>query len=378
MKVKRNVGGAVTFLLIIIFATACGGVPTPTPSGTPVNNSAAVVTAKGEIVPARFVHVSFGASGTISRLNVKEGDAVKAGDVLAQLDTQDLEFQVKTAQDGLDLARSTLAQAQVPASPEEITSAQAAYDSAVAALEQSRRGPTQEDFAILKANLEKAQAALDQAQAAYDRAGGATNPYSGLLPQSLQLQTATLDYQIAKANFDKANKIDSAAVEQAQAAVTEAKATLDLKQKGPRPEDIAVAQVHVQQAETALEQAQAALSKAKLTAPFDGTITEVTPHAGEVIQAGAPLITLADLSQLHVETTDLDEYGAAHVSPGQAAKITLNAFNDKTLTGKVTDIGLQSVTLQTGDISYVVTLSLDNQDPELRWGMTVKVEFAQK
>jgi HlyD family secretion protein len=378
MKVKLFAGGVVISLLVPIFATACGSVPTPAPSSTPVNNAAAIVTAKGEIVPARFAHISFGASGTISQLGVKEGVEVKAGDVLAQLDTQDLEFQVKTAQDGLDLARSTLAQAQVPASPEEITSAQAAYDSAVAGLDQTRRGPTPEDFAIVKANLEKAQAALDQAQAAYDRAGGATNPYSGLLPQSLELQTATLDYQIAKANYDKGTKTDPTAVEQARAAVTEAKATLELKQKGPRPEDIAVAQVHVQQAETALEQAQAALSKAKLTAPFGGTVTEVAARAGEMVQAGAPLITIADLSQLHVETTDLDEFGAAHVKLGQAAKITVNAFNDKTLEGKVTDLGLQSVTLQTGDVSYVVTLALVSQDPGLRWGMTVKVEFEQQ
>jgi multidrug resistance efflux pump len=159
--------------------------------------------------------------------------------------------------------------------------------------------------------------------------------------------------------------------------VTQAKATLDLKQKGPRPEDIAVAQVRVQQAQTALEQAQAALAKAKLIAPFDATITDVTPRVGEMVQAGAPLVTLADLSQLRVETTDLDEFGTARVKVGQAARITVNAFSDKTLGGKVTDIAQQSVTLPTGDISYVVTLALDKQDPELRWGMTVKVEFQQ-
>jgi multidrug resistance efflux pump len=378
VNTKLVASGALVLLLLIISSTACGSVPPPTPSSTPVNGTGTIVTAKGEVVPARFAHLSFGVSGTVAQLSVKEGDAVKAGAVLAQLDTQDLEFQVKTAQDGLDLARSTLAQAKVPASPEEITSAHAAYDSAVATLAQAQRGPTREDFAILKANLEKAKAALDQAQAAYDRAGGASNPYSGLLPQSLQLQSATLDYQIAQANYDKGTKVDSTAVEQAQAAVTQAKATLDLKQKGPRAEDIAVEQVRVQQAQTALEQAQAALAKAQLVAPLDGTVTDVTTRAGEIVQGGAPLITIADLSQLHVETTDLDEFGTAHVKAGQAAKITVNAFNDKTLSGKVTNIGLQSVTLPTGDISYIVTLALDNQDPDLRWGMTVKVEFAQQ
>lgn len=376
MNVDSTGRVALLLLLIAVVATACGGITAPTPSSTPVSNtSEAAVTAKGAIVPARFAHVSFGASGTVAQVDVKEGDMVKAGAVLAQLDTQDLEFQVQTAQDALDLAQSSLVQAKIPSNPEEITAAQAALDSAVASLTQVKQGPTAEDFSILKANLEKSKAALDQAQAAYDRAGGSTNPYSGLLPQSLTLQSATLDYQIAKANFDKSTKIDATALEQAQAAVTQAKATLELKQKGPRPEDIAVAQVRVQQAQTALAQAQSALTKAKLVAPFDGTVTEVSTRAGEMVQAGAPLFTLADLSQLRVETTDLDEFGTAHVKVGQTAKITVNAFNDKVIGGKVTDIASQSVTLATGDISYVVTLALDSQDPTLRWGMTVKVEF---
>ena len=55
----------------------------------------------------------------------------------------------------------------------------------------------------------------------------------------------------------------------------------------------------------------------------------------------------------------------------------MNAFNDKQLSGKVSNIAYQSVTLPTGDISYVVTVALDNQDTALRWGMTVKVEFGK-
>ncbi|MGE5140256.1 MAG: efflux RND transporter periplasmic adaptor subunit, partial [Rudaea sp.] len=233
------------------------------------------------------------------------------------------------------------------------------------------------EMAILKANLGKAQAALDQAQAAYDRAGGSTNPYAPMLPTSLQLESATLDYQIAKANFDKASKLDQTAIAQAQAGVTQAKSTLDLKQKGPRTEDIAVAESRLKQAQTGLEQAQAALAKARLTAPFEGVITSLSFRPGEIVQAGVPGATLGDLSQLYVETTDMDEFGAARIKPGQLAHISVNAFDDKQLTGKVARIANQSVTLATGDISYVVDVALDNQDPDLRWGMTVKVEFME-
>lgn len=378
MNRKWIAGSIFSLLILVLLAAACGGAPTPKPGGTPtVSPQEAAVTAKGAVVPVRFAHISFKTAGTISKLNIKKGAAVKAGDVLAELDTKDLQLQVKAAQDGLDLAQSTLAQAKIPATPQEIQSAQAAYDSAVAALNKLQHGPTPDDMAILKATLEKTKAALDQAQAAFDRAGGGSNPFIQLTPQSLQLQQATLDYQIALANYNKSTKIDPNDVAQAQAAVTQAKATLDLKKQGPRPEDIAVAQVRVQQAQTALQQAQSALTQTQLTAPFDGTITDLTVNQGEIAQPGVAAITLADLSQLQVETTDLDEFGAARVKMGQAVTITVNALNDRALTGKVVNIGQQSVTLATGDISYVVAIALDKQDSDLRWGMTVKTTFNQ-
>jgi HlyD family secretion protein len=150
-----------------------------------------------------------------------------------------------------------------------------------------------------------------------------------------------------------------------------------LKKKGAREQDIAVAEKRVDQARTALEQAQAQLSKATLKAPIAGTITEVRIRVGEIAQAGQPVITVADLSQLKVKTTDLDEFGTARVKVGQPVRIRVNAFTDKSLTGKVTEIGDQSVLLASGDVAYPVTILLDQQDAELRWGMTVKVEFME-
>ncbi|TAH53496.1 MAG: biotin/lipoyl-binding protein [Chloroflexota bacterium] len=435
-------------LLFLILASisalvmACGSA-TPTPTATPVAVTEALITAKGEIVPENFARLAFNVGGTVAQIPVKEGQEVKKGNTLALLDTTDLQLQVKTAQDALDLAQATLAQVKTPASPEEIAAAQAAYDSAVAGLERAQKpatqedlaaaqaavtsaqsaynsavtaynraknGPTKEELEILQSQLAKAQAALSVAQAAYDRIGGATNPFSAQTPQALQLQQATQDYQIALANYNKAVNPDATTVAQAQAAVSQAqaglaqakasleklqdgatpediaqaqaqvdsaKAQLDLKKKGARPEDIAVADKRVAQAQTALDQAKAQLAKATLVATMDGTITDIAIREGELAQPGQPIITIADLSNLEIQTTDLDEFGAAKVQLNQPAKIRVNAFTDKTLTGKVSEIADQSVLLASGDVSYPVTILLDSQDPDLRWGMTVKVEFAQ-
>lgn len=430
---------ALTALCLLVIA--CGGAPTPTPTPA-VSIAEAAVTAKGEVVPEKFARLAFTVGGTVSQIPVQEGQQVKAGNTLALLDTTDLQLQIKTAQDALDLAQATLAQVKTPASAEEITAAQAAYDAALAGLERAKKpataedlaaaesayksavsahasavatynraknGPTKDELEILNSQLAKAKAALDQAQAAYDRIGGASNPFAAQTPQALQLQAATQDYQIALANYNKAVNPDATTIAQAQAGVAQAQAQLaqaeanwqrlkdqpkaediaqaqaqvdsakaqwDLKKKGARAQDIAVAEKRVAQAQTAVEQAQAQLDKATLVAPMDGTVTNIAIREGELAQPGQPIITVADLSNLKVETTDLDEFGAAKIKPGQSAKIRVNAFTDKTLTGKVSEIADQSVLLASGDVSYPVTVLLDAQDPDLRWGMTVKVEFA--
>ncbi|MBI4788010.1 MAG: efflux RND transporter periplasmic adaptor subunit [Chloroflexi bacterium] len=345
---------------------------------SPVSSVESAVTAKGSIVPARYARLAFGTSGTVARVLVKEGDKVKAGDVLAHLDTGDLILQAQAVQDALDVSVATLAQAKTGGTPGEIAAAEANLRSAQAAYDRAQVGPTEADLAILIANVRKAKAAVEIAQAAYDRVGGATNPMIGMLPQSLQLQQALLDFQIAQANYELKIKVDTATLAAAEAAIHNAQVALDLRTNGARPAEIAVSEARVRQARTALAQAQAALAKASLTASFDGTVTSIALRQGEMITAGAPAVTIADLSQLRVETTDLDEWGAARVKLGQPVKVSLNAFASKILTGKVVNIASQSVTLSTGDTSYVVTIALDQQDPEVRWGMTAKVEFQKQ
>lgn len=424
---------AIALVMIVVtaslFISACSGTPTPVPAATPVAISEAAITAKGQVVPEHYSRVAFTVGGTVSQIPVKEGMPVSKGNTLAILDTSDLQLQLKTAQDGLALAEATLVQAKTPASTQELAALQAAYDSAVAGLERAtkpataadlaaaqaaynsaltaynraRNGPTKEELEILQSQLAKAQAAVNVAQSAYDRIGGASNPNISQTPQSLQLQQATQDYQIALSNYNKAVQPDASVIAQAQAQLAQAnaslqklkdppsvediaqaqaqvdsaKAQLDLKKKGARAEDLRLAELRVEQARTGVEQAQAQLDKATLVAPMDGTITEIGVREGEQAAPGQPLFTIADLSNLKIETTDLDEFGAAQVQIGQPASIRVNAFTDKTLTGKVTEIADQSVLLSSGDVSYPVTIVLDSQDPDLRWGMTVKVEFVQ-
>jgi len=349
--------------------------PTPTPL-VEAEVEEAPVTAEGVIVPLKEARLSFAISGVLKKIHVQEGDYVQEGQLLAELDSTDLELAVRAAEDALALAEAQLAQLKAPPRPEEIAIAEAAYKSALAQYNKLKAGPSEEEIKMAEAALKKAEAVLRQAQAAYDKI--AWMPDAALMPQALQLEQATLDYQSALANYRLQTKGPSPEdLEVAWRNVESAKAQLELKKAGPRPEDVAVAEARVRQARTSLEQAKANLEKARLLAPFTGTVVSITANEGELVSPGSPVLVLADLSAMRVQTTDLDEWDAAKVRVGQKAKITVNAFEDKVLTGEVVDIALKGVTLETGDVAYTVTVKLDEQDPELRWGMTVKVEFVE-
>ncbi|MBK8417410.1 efflux RND transporter periplasmic adaptor subunit [Candidatus Villigracilis saccharophilus] len=123
----------------------------------------------------------------------------------------------------------------------------------------------------------------------------------------------------------------------------------------------------------ALDGAKANLVSGSLTAPFDGTIASVDVIAGELVQSGQVVLTLASLNDLQIETTDLSERDISRVKTGQSVNVYLEAL-DVTVTGKVILISPVSKTVG-GDVVFPVTIKLDEQPEGLLWGMTAEVEI---
>ena len=98
---------------------------------------------------------------------------------------------------------------------------------------------------------------------------------------------------------------------------------------------------------------------------------------GDPVLPNQPVIVIADLSQLYVETSDLTEKDVVSVRTGQKITAVPDALPDLSLTGSVESIA-DGFVEKSGDITYVVRIPLDSSDPRLRWGMTVKVTFSQK
>lgn len=405
---KRVVITAVVSLVILGVAfwgyqTYLAPVPTPTPvSGVSTEPIEQIVSAEGVVVPARSVNLAFKTMGRVIAIAVEEGETVKQGTVLARLDDalwqkqiaqaqaqiEIAEKQYAAAQAQVQVAEKQLAQVKAGGTPEQIAAAQAAVEAALAAYAQVARGPTADELAALKAQLDNAKAALLQAQSAYDRAGGASNPFIGQLPEALQLEQATNNYNAALAAYNEALAHPTAAeLAAAQAQIEQAREAL--ARLTPTQEQIDVAQAQLDSARRAVEAAQAQVAAARaaletiraqaddyrLVAPFDGTVATKNIELGQIVQPGVPVFVFGDLTTLQIETTDLAEVDAPRVKPGMPARITTDNFPDKTYRGTVKEIAPLATDFR-GDKVFKVTITLEAEaQQDLKWGMTTNVEI---
>ncbi len=443
-------------LLSLVSCTATGSENDPEAAVTePLSHQADdVISASGQVRPARWAGLGFPVGGTASLVHVEEGQEVVAGQPLMELTAVQLERAVAEADAALAAAEAGLAQVKAGAPPQEIAAAeeavlaalanvtvaqaqvsaaranlgqaqsgvaiaaaqeavaQAGVKVAQAELDRAQAGAAPSERAAAQARLDKVRAAVRLAQAEYDRIGGATNT-----PQALALEQATLDLEIAQAEYDlliagprpsdlaplragvEAARAQSilaqaqadqarnqiaqaeAAVAQAEAGVEaaraqagQAQAALDRLQAGPTPEEVAAAEAAVTQARERLASAEALLAQATLRAPFDGTIGLIQVRQGEEVLPGQTVIMLGDLSTLQVETTDLDEIDVARVRAGQRVDLTLDALPDQVLSGRVARVAPLSTLGQTAT-TYAVIVEFEETDPDLRWGMTAFVDI---
>lgn len=135
-------------------------------------------------------------------------------------------------------------------------------------------------------------------------------------------------------------------------------------------------EARLQSAQAALDSEKYTLAQGTLLAPFDGTIVDINIKAGEIAQPGKVVIIEGDITHMQIETTDLSERDIASVKIGQAANVYVESL-DATINGKVLRISPLSKTVG-GDVTYPVTIELDEQIKGLLWGMSAEVEIQTK
>lgn len=299
----------------------------------------------GTLTANQTVDLRFSTNGTVVELNVKNGDTVKKGDVLARLGNDgDLEAGVASAQLALLQAQKTLADLQANSS---LALAQA-YQNWIKAQSMLTTAQTaSERTAYARCSQEvttRDKAALDQAT---QKLQEITQKDNG----SVAWTNAKGTYDTALANYTYCASYTATEKTSAQAALDIAQVNLQQTEtqyntlkaaSGIDPNELALDEAKVKEAQTRLTQAQENLDGATLTAPMDGKVVYMAAGVGSIVDTST-FITLADVSKAIV-TVSVDETDLDKLVPGNAATVTFDALPDQTFNGTVTQADAQLTT----------------------------------
>lgn len=235
--------------------------------------------------------VSSKMGGRVQELLVKEGDAVKKGQLIARIETRDYIVAREQALASLATSQAKLAELQSGSRSQEIQQAQAAVDQAAASLSNAEK------------NWQRVNSLYES---------GAVS----------------------------AQQRDAMSTERsvAQAALTAAQEKLSLAMAGSRAETIAAAEAQVKQAQAAVETSSINLANTEIFAPTDGVIAQKSVNAGEMVAASQPIVTITDLGDTWINVR-VEETKIGRIKIGQTAEFTVDGYPGRKFTGMVTEIG---------------------------------------
>lgn len=380
-----------TFLLLIAALAGCSGLgqqAAPTEAPPDLEDIPPIVSATGVVVPARWARLSLSSAGNIIELAVNENDRVSPDQLLIRLDGE-LDLQAAIAAAGLEVAAAQRALDDLYRDPElRIANANQALVDAQQAVKDARQYLDNLQSSAKLVDIEQAKANLALAKKKLDDAIDDYEPYANKSETNLMRATllskkaqAQKDYEALERYYNNligtSSELDIAEAEaelqlaQAQQAVAER--NLEMYTQGPDPRDIALAETRLENAQTQLDAARAALERQVLLAPFGGTISELYVRSNEWISPGQPVLLMADLDHLRIETTDLNEIDVARILVGDTASITFDALPDTVVSGTVSEIASKSD--ESSGVNYRVVIELESLPDGLLWGMTAFIDI---
>ena len=350
MKTKWKILLAILVLILIaggVFASVQykkRGVVTVQTGRVVVEDLASVVTASGEVKPKNYINIGANQQGELTSILVKEGDHVRKGQLLAEIENTESEADVQAQKAALSSAEadSAASEAAVKAADDNIT--------------------------LLEATLARTKADLDKAETDYRRG-------SQLFGAKL---IAKQDYDQRKATFDSAK----AAVDEAEARIVQARA-----QRAQAFASANSSQKRVAQTQAGLARITEVLRKYNSYAPIDGIVTNLPVRQGETVvpgvqnSAASTIMTIADMSLITAEVK-VDETDIVNVKLDQPSEVTIDAIPNKTFKGHVIEIGNTAIVRSTGVAAsqsttssqeakdFKVVIAIDNPPDDIRPGLS--------
>ena len=422
---------AIVVVLIVVMIVRKANTPANVVTDTVVRRELKrTVLATGDVTSTTDLNLSFASSGTVETVNVKVGDVVHKGDVLATLTNESQAGAVTQAQGQVDNAQAALAKLQEGATTEDVAVSQTALKNAQVNLQSVTSEQNQlvanAYSALLNAGLEVDVAGdstntpalvpalsgtyLGTQEGEYDiTTHGGTGAYfsfsgletgSGAADKTTAVPLGTLGlnltfptgfsnqvdnnwvihipnkkspaYLAALNAYNAALQTQSNALATAQASIDAAQADLDLKQAAARPADIAAAQASVLSAQGQLQTAQAAYDDTIVRAPADGTITSVDTKVGELATAQQEVFILQNVSDLYLEA-DINEADISRVALGQPVSVTFDALGPtQTFTAQVSEID-PAGTVISGVVNYKIEAQVQGDTSAIKPGMTANM-----
>ncbi len=370
------------------------------------------IQASGTVQPIQSVNLSPKNAGRLEQLRVEQGDRVEAGEIIAIMESKDINPRLVQARARLNRAEARLRELKNGNRGEEIAQARARLEQAQANLAELRAGSRRENIEQARARLEQAQARLTRVKAgsrfeeiaqaearvadaqarveltAVRRRRNQQLADEGAISQD-SLDEAVTENRRAQASLQEAqrqleqlqqNRREE--LTQAEAEVQEAQQALALQENGPRKETITQAEAEVNEALGQLREVEVQLEDTIIRAPFAGQITQryategafVTPTTSASSAGQATSTSIVALARGLEILAKVPEADISQIQPGQVVEIVADAYPDQVFTGKVRLIAPEAIKEQ--DVTlFEVRVAIDSGLEELRSGMNVDVTF---
>ena len=396
------------------------------------------ITASGVVQPVRRVNLSPKTQGRLAQLYVEQGDRVEVGQLIARMESGEIEAQLLQAKAKLIQAKANLEKLKTGSRPEEIAAAQARLNQTEARLAELKAGTRTEEIAQARAKLNEAGARLADAKsgsleeeiaqararieankAELQLANERVSRYENLgeqgaisqdeleefrqnerrlnaiveeaerrleqLQQSRKTQIeqleATVDME-RQALRQLQNGARPEEIAQVEAEVAEAQSQLNELLNGTRPEEIAGAQAEVSEAEASVQYYQTQLKDTEVRAPFAGIIAQryavegafVTPATSASDATSATSTSIVALAKDLEVLAKVPEADIAQIKPNQKVEIVADAYPDQVFQGRVQLIAPEAVKEQ--DVTlFQARIEIISGKEKLQSGMNVDLKF---
>lgn len=298
-----------------------------------------VLSFTGTIEPVEKAEIFSKIPGKVEEVFCQEGDSVEAGQVLIQIEDDDLMAAVAQAEAALEMARARVSQAKAGEGLQSIKT---------------------------RTDIQQAQNALNQAEAHHKLAktdlSRMTSLFSdGAIPHQ-QLDVAEMNEEVSRKTLDSARE-------------TLRLAKASVAQDRIREEDLHVATAGVAQAEAMLLTARTQLGYARIVSPITGVVTYRAVEPGELISSStmmraAPLLKVVDNTEVNAEA-QVPEKDISHFKEGGSVRVLIDAIKPGKLTGRIHTI-VPAADRQSR--SFKIKVSLPNQNGSLKSGMFARIQ----